>query len=107
MCSAVAGGTAPGDVSATQMDHIAALADRFSFGDPVYLSAVVAAAMAVTGVSHVEPLRFQRLGRAPAGEITAGQITMARLEIARLDNDPNAPENGRLAFEVHAMGGQP
>ena len=57
--------------------------DRFSFGDPVYLSAVVAAAMAVTGVSHVEPLRFQRLGRAPAGEITAGQITMARLEIAR------------------------
>ncbi|HRM93805.1 MAG TPA: putative baseplate assembly protein, partial [Alicycliphilus sp.] len=81
--------------------------DRFSFGDPVYLSAVVAAAMAVTGVSHVEPLRFQRLGRAPAGEITAGQITMARLEIARLDNDPNAPENGRLAFEVHAMGGQP
>ena len=68
---------------------------------------VVAAAMAVTGVSHVEPLRFQRLGRAPAGEITAGQITMARLEIARLDNDPNAPENGRLAFEVHAMGGQP
>ena len=81
--------------------------DRFSFGDPVYLSAVVAAAMAVTGVSHVEPLRFQRLGRAPAGEITAGQITMARLEIARLDNDPNAPESGRLAFEVHAMGGQP
>ena len=63
--------------------------------------------MAVTGVSHVEPLRFQRLGRAPAGEITAGHITMARLEIARLDNDPNAPENGRLAFEVHAMGGQP
>ena len=26
-------GTAPGDVSATQMDHIAALADRFSFGE--------------------------------------------------------------------------
>ena len=38
--------------------------DRFSFGDPVYLSAVVAAAMAVTGVSHVEPLRFQRLNSA-------------------------------------------
>lgn len=81
--------------------------DRFSFGDPVYLSAVVAAAMAVTGVAYVEPLRFQRLGQPAAGEIDAGQIAMARLEIARLDNDPNAPENGKLAFEVHAMGGQP
>ena len=76
--------------------------DRFSFGDPVYLSALVAAAMAVPGVSHVEPLRFQRLGRLPAGEIGAGRIAMARLEIARLDNDPNAPENGRIRFEVHA-----
>ncbi|KQP12269.1 putative baseplate assembly protein [Pseudorhodoferax sp. Leaf267] len=76
--------------------------DRFSFGEPVYLSALVAAAMAVPGVSHVEPLRFQRLGRSAAGEIEAGRIAMARLEIARLDNDPNAPENGRIAFEVHA-----
>lgn len=81
--------------------------DRFSFGEPVYLSALVAAAMAVTGVAYVEPLRFQRLGRAPAGEMDAGRIAMARLEIARLDNDPNAPENGKIAFEVHAMGGTP
>lgn len=76
--------------------------DRFSFGEPVYLSAVVAAAMAVQGVSHVEPLRFQRLGRPPQGEIDAGRIAMARLEIARLDNDPNAPEHGRIEFEVHS-----
>ena len=76
--------------------------DRFSFGEPVYLSALVAAAMAVPGVSYVEPLRFQRLGRLPTGEINAGRIAMARLEIARLDNDPNAPENGRIQFEVHA-----
>lgn len=76
--------------------------DRFSFGEPVYLSAVIAAAMAVQGVSHVEPLRFQRLGRLPDGEIDAGRIATARLEIARLDNDPNAPEHGRIQFEVHA-----
>ena len=76
--------------------------DRFSFGEPVYLSALIATAMAVPGVSHVEPLRFQRLGRRPAGEIGAGRIAMARLEIARLDNDPNAPENGQIQFEVHA-----
>jgi hypothetical protein len=80
--------------------------DRFSFGEPVYLSAVVAAAMAVQGVSHVEPLRFQRLGRPPQGEIDAGRIAMARLEIARLDNDPNAPEHGRIQFEVHAAEGR-
>ena len=81
--------------------------DRFSFGEPVYLSALIAAAMAVPGVSHVEPLRFQRLGRAAAGELAAGRITLARLEIARLDNDRNAPQNGKMEFQVHAMGGRP
>lgn len=74
--------------------------DRYTFGQPVYLSAVIAAAMAVPGVAYVTPLRFQRLGRNPAGEIEAGRIAMARLEIARLDNDPNAPENGKMKFDV-------
>ena len=74
--------------------------DRFTFGQPVYLSAIIAAAMAVPGVAYVTPVRFQRLGRNPASEIASGRIPMARLEIARLDNDPNAPENGRLRFDV-------
>ena len=74
--------------------------DRFTFGQPVYLSAVIAAAMAVPGVDYVTPVRFQRLGRNPANEIANGRIPMARLEIARLDNDPNAPENGRIRFDV-------
>src|SRR5262249_37373558 len=76
--------------------------DRYTFGQPVYLSAVIATAMQVFGVAYVTPLRFQRLGRNPAGEIDAGRIAMARLEIARLDNDPNAPENGRIRFDVAA-----
>jgi len=74
--------------------------DRFTFGQPVYLSAVIAAAMAVPGVDYVSPVRFQRLGRPAAGEIANGRISIARLEIARLDNDPNAPENGRLRIDV-------
>ena len=74
--------------------------DRFTFGEPVYLSAVIAAAMAVPGVAYVTPVRFQRLGRNPAGEIAAGRLPMARLEIARLDDDPNAPEHGRIRFDV-------
>jgi hypothetical protein len=76
--------------------------DRFSFGQPVYLSALIATAMRAPGVAYVTPTRFQRLGRGPAGEIASGRISMARLEIARLDNDPNAPENGRLRIAVDA-----
>jgi hypothetical protein len=78
--------------------------DRFTFNQPVYLSAVIAAAMAVPGVAYVTPVRFQRFGRNPAGEIASGRIPIARLEIARLDNDPNAPENGRLRFDVDTEG---
>ena len=78
--------------------------DRFTFGQPVYLSALIAVAMAVPGVAYVTPRRFQRLGRPAAGELEAGRIQIARLEIARLDNDPNAPENGRLRVDVEARG---
>ena len=79
--------------------------DNFTFGQPVYLSQVVAAAMQVPGVHWVDaddtpprPNRFQRWGRLPRGERAAGRIELGRLEIARLDNDPNQPENGRLDF---------
>ena len=72
--------------------------DNFTFGQPVYLSAIVAAAMQVQGVHWVEVARFRRWSQLPAGEIDAGQMSFARLEIARLDNDPNAPENGKLEF---------
>jgi hypothetical protein len=74
--------------------------DRFTFGAPVYLSALIARAMGMAGVSQVKPRRFQRWGRTPAGEQSEGAIRMGRLEIARLDNDPNAPENGRIEFRV-------
>ena len=74
--------------------------DQFSFGQPVYLSALIATAMRVPGIAYVTPTRFQRRGRNPAGEIASGRIAMARLEVARLDNDPNAPENGRIRFDV-------
>lgn len=79
-------------------------ADRYSFGEPVYLSAVIAAAMQVPGVAYVAPLRFQRLGRVANGELDSGRIVMGRLEIARLDNDPNAPEHGRMLLEMERGG---
>jgi hypothetical protein len=61
---------------------------------------VLARGMRVPGVASLVPRRFQRLGRKPAGEIDDGLIRIQRLEIARLDNDPNAPEHGRIEFLV-------
>ena len=82
--------------------------DTLTFAQPVFLSSLVAAAMGVPGVRWVDfgdaqRHRFQRYGRAPAGELAAGRIDLGRLEIARLDNDPNAPEQGRLV--LHLEGG--
>ena len=82
--------------------------DNFTFGQPVFLSRIIAMAMSVPGVQWVElsvdnpAHRFQRRGEATADEIARGRIDLARLEIARLENDPNAPENGRIEF---LMGG--
>lgn len=82
--------------------------DHFTFGQPVYLSQVVGAAMDVAGVGWVDPENpdfvFQRFAELPDGEIAQGYIPMQRLEIARLDNDASAPENGRIQFSI--MGGR-
>lgn len=74
--------------------------DNFTFHQPVYLSKVVAAAMAVPGVHWVEVTRFQRWGEVDLGELAAGVIELGRLEIARLDNDPNKQENGKIEFTM-------
>jgi hypothetical protein len=72
--------------------------DNFTFGQPVYLSQIVAAAMRVAGVTWVEVERFQRWGQRPRDELEEGRISFGRLEIARLDNDPSRPENGKIEF---------
>ncbi len=75
-------------------------ADNLTFGQPVYLSAVIAAAMRVPGVAWVKPVRFQRWGEPARGELAAGELALDRLEIARLDNDPSLPENGKIDFQM-------
>jgi Baseplate J-like protein len=74
--------------------------DRLTFGQSVYLSQIIAAAMQVSGVNSVKVTRFQRWGESDKGELEAGLIQFDRLEIARLDNTPNAPENGRIEFNL-------
>lgn len=70
--------------------------DHFTFGQPLYLSQIYAAAMAVAGVASVEVFRFQRLGRAASGELEGGVLATTGLEIVELADDPNFPEKGRL-----------
>jgi hypothetical protein len=78
--------------------------DRFSFGEPVYLSPLIEAALAVEGVDSVRFLTFRRQGQQDQGKaLKDGRILLNRLEIARLDNDPNFPEHG--TFRAILFGG--
>jgi len=74
--------------------------DRFSFGQPLYVSQLYAAVMAVEGVDSASVTRFQRFGKVANHELEQGYIRMDRLEIARLDNDPNFRENGVLSLNI-------
>jgi predicted phage baseplate assembly protein len=76
--------------------------DRFSFGEPLYLSQVYAAIAAVEGVSAAEVTAFHRYGDPPAGELARGAIAVGRTEVIRLDNDPNFPDNGLLKLSLRS-----
>ncbi|MER5374277.1 putative baseplate assembly protein [Streptomyces sp. NPDC002553] len=93
--------------------------DELTFGTPVRVSRLVAAAAAVPGVRHVEVTCLRRLhgssGPAPTGPAptgasdtpvaveavpASGVLRLRPLEIARLDDDSARPENGRLTITV-------
>jgi predicted phage baseplate assembly protein len=78
--------------------------DNFTFGQPVYLSTLYAAAQAVTGVASVRIKTFQRQDSPSNEALEKGELTLGRLEIARLDNDPNFPKHG--VFRVTLEGGK-
>jgi hypothetical protein len=77
--------------------------DNFTFGQPVYLSQVHAAVLAVPGVAWARPTVFRRFGRPDAGELDAGVLRVQGLEVAQLAGDPSFPERGRL--ELTMVGG--
>ena len=70
--------------------------DNLTFGQSVYLSAVLAAVHSVEGVQSVEVRRFERQRQPETSAIDTGVLEMGRLEIARLDDDRNFPERGVL-----------
>jgi hypothetical protein len=84
--------------------------DNLTFGEGIYASRLIAAAQAVTGVQFIELTRLARFeigAPSPGGSSTPGDgvpahgvLALGPFEIARLDNDPNAPENGRLTLDV-------
>lgn len=71
--------------------------DRFTFGQGVYLSTILAAAQGVEGVRYIAVKKFKRFGGVGNfNGVDGGELSIGRLEIARLDNNPNFPENGVL-----------
>jgi Baseplate J-like protein len=78
--------------------------DNFTFGQPVFLSRLYAAAQDVPGVDSVEIVDFGRMGVTDPKPLQDGELLLNRLEIARLDNDPNFPEHG--VFTLTVMGGK-
>jgi hypothetical protein len=89
--------------------------NNLTFGQGIYVSQIVAAAQAVTGVASVGVTRLARYQVFPhpyrpifgigTGAVPAlGVLTLGPFEIARLDNDPNYPEHGRL--EITLRGGR-
>jgi predicted phage baseplate assembly protein len=74
--------------------------DRLSFGQPIYLSQLIAAAHNVPGVAHATITRLERQFEGPAGEIAAGKLALGPFEVAQLDNDPNYPDRGVLTIAM-------
>ena len=74
--------------------------DRFSFGQTIYLSPILAAARDVPGVASADVVAFHRQGTPDRRFLDDGRLPLGRLEIARLDNDPNFPEHGVLRLDL-------
>jgi len=78
--------------------------DRFTFGQPLFLSQLYAAITRVDGVRSAKITKLQRFGRVVSGELDAGAVRVGPMEVVRCDNDPNFAERGVLA--IHMEGGK-
>ena len=74
--------------------------DNFSFGQPLFLSALYRAALTVPGVKSLLVEKLQRLGQPSNSAIDSGELAVGRFEVIRCDSDPNFPDHGLLAIEA-------
>ena len=68
--------------------------DRFTFGQTVYASPLVAAAQSVDGVLSATLITFSRMDQPWVDGVAQGYLTMGRLNIPRCDNDPDHLDHG-------------
>jgi hypothetical protein len=82
--------------------------DKFTFGEPLYLSRLYAAIEFVEGVDSAIATRFRRYDEhdpdparpATTANIARGFISIGEFEVLRVDDDPNFPENGTLRLNM-------
>jgi hypothetical protein len=75
--------------------------DRLRLGAPVFVSALLGEAQSITGVAHVEVTTLARADIAQNGDVPAdGVLHLAAREIAQVDNDPDHPDHGSIAFTL-------
>lgn len=74
--------------------------DRFTFGEPLYLSEIYSAIQKVKGVDSALITKFNRLGKSVNGDINNGVIRVGQREVIRLDNDQILPGNGILRLNM-------
>lgn len=70
--------------------------DNLSFGQPIYHSHIVAAALSVPGVTDVRFVTFRRWRSNDVAALDNGVLTFDPAEIPILMNDPSFPERGVL-----------
>ena len=74
--------------------------DRFTFGQPVYLSMIYEAARGVDGVDGVAIDVFRRRGVPTSDGLGPARLDFDRLEIAQLANSRDFPERGVLDLKM-------
>jgi hypothetical protein len=78
--------------------------DNLTFGEGMFLSRLVAAALEVEGVEIAMVTRLQRQFEMANHELENGVLSLGPLEIARCDNEPRFPKHG--TFELTVGGGR-
>jgi hypothetical protein len=76
--------------------------DRWSFGQPLEASALLAAVQRVPGVLGVTSVRYRQRGLQSALLPLPQSVAIPADQILRLDDDPNAPGAGSLHVVVEA-----
>lgn len=75
--------------------------DRLRLGAPVFVSTLLAGAQSITGVAHVEVTTLARADGGVSGDVPSdGVLHIAAREIAQVDNDPDHPDHGSIAFTL-------